>query len=322
MRAAGLVVARALARDARPRSPRGHHRRPRRDRPATCCARRAPRRTSSATTASRPSSAPRSTTGSCTASRRRDERLREGDLISIDFGAIVDGWHGDAAVTVAVGAVSPEAQALSAACEAVDVGRARRGPRRRPAGRHLQRRRDERSAAAAATASSPATAATASAPRCTWTRTCSTTGRPARARGWCAGMALAIEPMVTLGEPRHPASSTTAGPSSPWTARSRRTGSTPSRSSRTGPWVLTAEDGGRAELAPARRRRCPRWPTPAVSRDPARSGPNAAFWIAAASQVDLTAGARPPLVLCPLWPRVGRGALRHVPASSASSVQY
>ena len=44
--------------------------------------------------------------------------LREGDLISIDFGAIVDGWHGDAAVTVAVGAVSPAAAALSAACEA------------------------------------------------------------------------------------------------------------------------------------------------------------------------------------------------------------
>jgi methionyl aminopeptidase len=44
------------------------------------------------------------------------ETLRDGDLISIDFGAIVDGWHGDAAVTVAVGAVSAAARALSAAC--------------------------------------------------------------------------------------------------------------------------------------------------------------------------------------------------------------
>ena len=43
--------------------------------------------------------------------------LREGDLISIDFGAIVDGWHGDAAITVPVGVVSAEAAALSAACE-------------------------------------------------------------------------------------------------------------------------------------------------------------------------------------------------------------
>ncbi len=29
--------------------------------------------------------------------------LREGDVISIDCGAIVDGWHGDSAVTIAVG---------------------------------------------------------------------------------------------------------------------------------------------------------------------------------------------------------------------------
>lgn len=33
--------------------------------------------------------------------------LREGDLISIDCGAVLDGWHGDAAVTVAVGEVDP-----------------------------------------------------------------------------------------------------------------------------------------------------------------------------------------------------------------------
>lgn len=39
--------------------------------------------------------------------------LREGDLISIDFGAVVDGWHGDAAITVAVGEVTPEVRRLS-----------------------------------------------------------------------------------------------------------------------------------------------------------------------------------------------------------------
>ena len=33
--------------------------------------------------------------------------LEEGELCSIDFGAIVDGWHGDAAVTVPVGACPP-----------------------------------------------------------------------------------------------------------------------------------------------------------------------------------------------------------------------
>ncbi len=38
--------------------------------------------------------------------------LVEGDVISIDCGAIVDGWHGDAAITVAIGDVSPEVTEL------------------------------------------------------------------------------------------------------------------------------------------------------------------------------------------------------------------
>jgi methionyl aminopeptidase len=39
-------------------------------------------------------------------------RLKEGDIISIDCGAIIDGWHGDAAFTAPVGEVSPEATRL------------------------------------------------------------------------------------------------------------------------------------------------------------------------------------------------------------------
>lgn len=38
--------------------------------------------------------------------------LKEGDIVGLDFGVIYDGWHGDAARTVAVGRVSPEAQKL------------------------------------------------------------------------------------------------------------------------------------------------------------------------------------------------------------------
>ena len=45
-------------------------------------------------------------------------RLAEGDLISIDCGAIVDGWHGDAAFTAGVGAISDEAQRLLEVTEA------------------------------------------------------------------------------------------------------------------------------------------------------------------------------------------------------------
>lgn len=44
-----------------------------------------------------------------------DRVLAAGDLLSIDCGAIVDGWHGDAARTVAVGQPSEAAAALSAA---------------------------------------------------------------------------------------------------------------------------------------------------------------------------------------------------------------
>ena len=46
------------------------------------------------------------------------QRLRAGDIISIDCGAILDGWHGDAAISVAVGEIDPADQALLDACEA------------------------------------------------------------------------------------------------------------------------------------------------------------------------------------------------------------
>jgi methionyl aminopeptidase len=39
-------------------------------------------------------------------------RLKEGDILSIDCGAIVDGYHGDAAFTMAIGEVTSEAEKL------------------------------------------------------------------------------------------------------------------------------------------------------------------------------------------------------------------
>lgn len=39
--------------------------------------------------------------------------LRDGDLLSIDCGAIIEGWHGDAAVTVPIGTVTDEVARLS-----------------------------------------------------------------------------------------------------------------------------------------------------------------------------------------------------------------
>ncbi len=44
--------------------------------------------------------------------------LQEGDIISLDFGVFSEGFYGDAAVTIPVGEVSPQARKLIAAAEA------------------------------------------------------------------------------------------------------------------------------------------------------------------------------------------------------------
>jgi methionyl aminopeptidase len=49
--------------------------------------------------------------------------LHEGDIISIDCGAIVEGWHGDAAFTAGVGTVDPDVARLIEATErSLDAG--------------------------------------------------------------------------------------------------------------------------------------------------------------------------------------------------------
>jgi len=47
-----------------------------------------------------------------------EQVLKAGDVISIDCGAILDGWHGDSALSVGVGAIDAADQALLDACEA------------------------------------------------------------------------------------------------------------------------------------------------------------------------------------------------------------
>ncbi len=48
---------------------------------------------------------------------REDKILADGDIISIDCGAILDGWHGDSAITVAVGPVREEDRTVMEVCE-------------------------------------------------------------------------------------------------------------------------------------------------------------------------------------------------------------
>ena len=48
---------------------------------------------------------------------RATKVLQDGDLISIDCGAIFQGWHGDAALTVPVGEITAEQRKLMEVCE-------------------------------------------------------------------------------------------------------------------------------------------------------------------------------------------------------------
>jgi methionyl aminopeptidase len=69
-------------------------------------------------------------------------RLVEGDVLAIDCGAIVDGWHGDAAVTVPVGEVDDAARKLIAACERAmwaGIAQARPGKRLYDIGHAVER---------------------------------------------------------------------------------------------------------------------------------------------------------------------------------------
>ena len=116
-----------------------------------------------------------------------ERTIREGSLVSVDAGAIVDGWHGDGARTFIVG------ERPAGGRELVDATRAammagHRGRRARATASATSRRGGRgRRAGRTATASSGRSSATASAPRCTRSRRSRTTapasrGRRARAR--------------------------------------------------------------------------------------------------------------------------------------------
>jgi methionyl aminopeptidase len=44
--------------------------------------------------------------------------LKQGDIVSVDFGVVIDGYYGDAAITVPVGKVTPDAERLLKVTEA------------------------------------------------------------------------------------------------------------------------------------------------------------------------------------------------------------
>ena len=46
-----------------------------------------------------------------------DRVINDGDVVSIDCGAIIEGWHGDAAFSIGIGVIDPEDQKLMDVCE-------------------------------------------------------------------------------------------------------------------------------------------------------------------------------------------------------------
>ena len=174
-----------------------------------------------------------------------------GDVVSIDCGAIVDGWHGDAAVTCRGSAtLDPRDGRPAGASARTRCGRGSPPPGS-GAGLSDVSARGRVAASAAGgrrSASSRTTSVTASARRCTSRRTCPTTAGPGR------GPRLVRGPRArgrADAHARQPADrcSTTTGPWSPPTARRPRTSSTPSPSPTAAPGCSPPLDGGRERLA-------------------------------------------------------------------------
>ncbi|GAA2627928.1 type I methionyl aminopeptidase [Dactylosporangium fulvum] len=177
--------------------------------------------------------------------------LREGDLISIDCGAELDGWHGDAAITVVVGEGHPDLRRLIRVAEDAmwsGIAAAARGARSgkgrltdisyaiqssiRKAGRYGIVSGYGGHGIGSAMHQDPFV---------------ENSGRPGKGPVLRPGMALAIEPMITRGKPK------VAELDDGWTVVTVD-GSIAVHVEHTmaicddGVWVLTAEDGGRARL--------------------------------------------------------------------------
>ena len=197
---------------------------------------------------------------------RPEVRLAAGDLISVDCGAIVGGWHGDAAVTVGVGPLTPAQSGLLETCERALW----QGLSRAVAGGRLS----DISAAVEATASAPGEYGIVEdyvghgiGSQMHMDPPVPNYGRPGRGPLLVEGMALAVEPMLVLGDPQ------TRLLADDWTVVTED-GSRAAHFEHTvaitadGPWVLTAPDGGASGLAAARAGRAA---TPAARAGQARA---------------------------------------------------
>ena len=182
--------------------------------------------------------------------------LEEGDIISIDCGAIVEGFHGDAATTVAVGgdhAVTPQVRELLRVTEEslwAGISAARLGGRVSDIshgvesfvrGQERGRQREQPYGIVEEFTGHGIGTAMHQPPNVP------NFGRPGRGPKLERGLALAVEPMISLGR-RHVVLAedewTVVTQDGTWAAHFEHTFTlTPD-----GAWVLTALDGGRARL--------------------------------------------------------------------------
>jgi len=181
----------------------------------------------------------------------RSAVLAEGDLVSLDCGAIVDGWHADAAITVPVGEVKPDLLRMAVAAEDAMWAGITAAARGAASGRG---RLTDISAAIEAEIKKHGRYGIVDGYGGHGIGTemhqdphVLNRGRPGHGPRLVPGMALAIEPMLTYGSPR------TAELSDGWTVVTRD-GSVAVHVEHTmaifddGVWVTTAIDGGAARL--------------------------------------------------------------------------
>jgi methionyl aminopeptidase len=175
-----------------------------------------------------------------------DRVLADGDVISIDCGAIVDGWHGDAAITVAVGEVAPEVTELMRVTEEAmwrGIAAARLGGRVTDISHAVERHvRSEGAYGILEDYVGHGIGSQMHQPP-----NVPNYGRPGRGPKLVRGLALAVEPMVTMG------GKDTVVLEDDWTVVTSD-GSRSAHYEHTftltpdGAWVLTALDGGEQAL--------------------------------------------------------------------------
>ena len=172
--------------------------------------------------------------------------LADGDVISIDCGAIVEGWHGDAAMTVAVGTVAPDVLELMRVTEESlwrGLAAARVGGRVGDISHAVES--FVRDAGSYGIVDGYTGHGIGS--EMHMEPDVPNEGRAGRGPRLKRGMALAVEPMITLGTSDTVVASdewTVVTADRSWAAHYEHTFALTEQ----GVWVLTAEDGGRSRL--------------------------------------------------------------------------